>query len=71
MAFKDVGRMFLEVQITKSLRDYTMYFDIPALIEAYIEKFGFVDLGEVKSDRYWKLVMKYRVVGQKADPSSP
>ena len=42
-----MGRMVLEVTITARLGDDADKYDIASLVKAYVERFGFVDIGEV------------------------
>lgn len=57
--FKDLGRMVVECQITTTLGDRAGDFDIAALVEAFVERFGFVDVDEVESSVYWAFVREH------------
>lgn len=58
-AFTDVGRMMLEATITGKLSVHAMDVEVPALVEAFVAKWGFVDIDEVPQDEFWLLVAKY------------
>jgi hypothetical protein len=61
MKFEDMGRMVLEVTITDRLGDFAVLYDIPALVDAYVERFGFKDIDEVPSDEFGVLASEYRL----------
>lgn len=60
-AFTDVGRMMLEATITGKLTVHAMDVEVPALVEAFVEKWGFVDIDEVPQGEFWLLVADHRV----------
>lgn len=57
--FEDIGRMVLEITITDRLGDTASRHDIPGLVDAYVEQFGFKDLGEIDSVEFEKLAGQY------------
>jgi len=58
-AFADIGRMVLAAQIVDTLGGYEDHFELEKLVNAFVEKWGFVDIDEVPTDDYWKLVTSY------------
>lgn len=59
MTFPDLGRRVLLATITASLGVHVDDVDIPALVNAFVDKWGFVDLDEVPQEKYWELVVQY------------
>lgn len=68
--FKDIGRQVLEVVLTSHLGNRADQYDVPGLVNAYVETFGFLDLDEVNDDRLRELTAKYRKLGLDNTPSS-
>lgn len=60
MSYPDLGRTVLAIQIGHHLGEKASRFDIPALIEAYIKRFGFVDVGEVAPAAFTALSSEHR-----------
>lgn len=59
MNFADLGRMVLKCRITTTLEDRAGDYDVTALVTAFVERFGFVDVGEVDTEVYWALVKEH------------
>lgn len=57
--FADLGRMVLKCQITTTLGDCAGDYDVTALVNAFVTRFGFVDVGEVDNKAYWALVKEH------------
>lgn len=47
MSFPDLGRMVLEIQVAHHLGDRATYFRIPDVVNAIVDRVGFVDLDEI------------------------
>lgn len=60
-AFADIGRQVIEACVTASLGPLYDQVDVPAVVTEYVERWGFVDLDEVSSEEYWRLVRSYAV----------
>lgn len=57
---RDLGRYVLTAQVTASLKGDVTCFDVPEIVETFIEQYGFVDVGEVDAESYWNIVWKHR-----------
>lgn len=58
-AFADIGRMALEATITGKLSVHAVDVEVPALVEAFVAKWGFVDIDEVPQGEFWVLVAQH------------
>lgn len=56
-AFSDLGRMVLEAVITADVGDLVEAVDVPRAVNAYVEKWGFVDKAQVPAEEYWLLLL--------------
>jgi hypothetical protein len=51
--------MVLEITIEARLGDTAALYDLLALVEGYVERFGFVDLDEVDTAEFEALAKRY------------
>lgn len=58
-SFEDIGRTVLEITIADRLGDTARLHDIPTLVDAYIVRFGYKDLGEVPAEEFEELARRY------------
>lgn len=65
--FQDIGRMVVEASIISSLGEDAGRFDVEALVNDYVEQFGFTDLDEVETAKYMELLSRH----DKARNASP
>lgn len=59
MTFADVGRAVIEAQVEASLGPHVNHFDIPAIVEQIVSKYGFGDIDEIDSADYWNIVIDH------------
>lgn len=59
MTFPDLGRMMLDATIRAWLGDQADTYDVAALVNAFVDEFGFVDVDEVEPSRFWELVHRF------------
>lgn len=58
-AFADIGRMMLEATIAGKLSVHAGDVNVPELVEAFVAKWGFVDIDEVPQGEFWFLVAQH------------
>ncbi len=62
MSFRGAGRMVLETRLAALLKRQPVVYDIPALVDAYVQAYSFVDVDEVIKDDpegLWDLVAQH------------
>lgn len=57
--FDDIGRRAVEAMITAKLGLHAGDFEVPAAVEAFVAKWGFVDIDEVPADDFWRLLREH------------
>lgn len=55
--FKDVGRQVLAHQIAHQLADYEGGYNLSAIVEEFVRRFGFVDVDEVDPEDFAAIVL--------------
>lgn len=64
--FSSFAAQVLEIQIEDRLGERASLCNMTALINTYIERFGFVDVGEVDSSDFEALVMEHSTFYRKS-----
>jgi hypothetical protein len=52
-------RYITTIQVTATLGDRADDFDIDAIVTALIERYGYIDVGEIPSREYWDIVLTH------------
>lgn len=56
-----LGHVVLEITVTHRLGDAADSYDVPAIVEGVIERYGFVDLDEIPPGGFDSLASEHRV----------